>query len=148
MVVPAHCAQKDAGFALWFHAPRAIVADDDGAFCTITNPFPQVISNPLEFWDFSGGGSPEGAHVSVRVRQDPLGMPPVSMYVTLKVSHADGSVYYLQPLDSQAVPAEWTELLYPLPKAVADWTESRIELLGTTSLISSAMLHVDALWIH
>ena len=142
---PANCQQKDEGFASWSNPRGALVAQDGlVSLVTVTNPFPEVISNPLHFYDFPTTISTKDSHVVVTARQ--AGTDNYGTWIVVTLHNEQGGLRTLAVAEWQHVTTTWTDYKFALESEV-DWSTHWLSVQVITDLVSPASVEIDSLFV-
>lgn len=131
--------QKDAGYADWTGAGTSIPTS-----VTVTNPWPDVISNELVFFGWPTRTTVTGSKVVIVIRQ--VGTDNYGTYATIRLHNEQGGLN-LYPLDSQHITGDLQAFKYQIGQ---NWTWGEGSYLTVTivsDLLSTATVELQALWV-
>lgn len=131
--------QKDAGYADWTAAGTSLPAS-----VTVTNPWPDVISNELVFFGWPTATTLSTSKVVIVVRQ--VGTDNYGTYATIRLHNEQGDLN-LYPLESQHITGDLQAFKYVIGQS---WTWGGGAYLTVTivsDLLSTATVELNALWV-
>ena len=131
--------QKDAGYADWTSAGTSLPAS-----VTVTNPWPDVISNELVFFGWPTATTSSASKVVIVVRQ--VGTDNYGTYATIRLHNEQGGLN-LYPLDSQHITGDVQAFKYQIGQ---NWTwgdGSYLTVTIVSDLLSTATVELQALWV-
>lgn len=138
-IVPLRSEQKDAGYADWGGNGERLPAS-----VTVTNPWPDVISNELVFHGWPIATTPKSAKVVVVIRQ--IGTDNYGTYATIRLHNEQGGLLIF-PQDSQHITGEAQAFKYPIGQDWAWGSGSYLTVTIVSDLVSTATVELQDLWI-
>jgi len=131
--------QKDAGFADWTGSGMSLPAT-----VTVTNPFPDVISNELVFFGWPTATTLSTSKVVIVIRQ--VGTDNYGTYATIRLHNEQGGLN-LYPLESQHITGDLQAFKYVIGQNWAWGDGAYLTVTIVSDLLSTATVELNALWV-